>query len=165
MDNNRGNSGSVIKAIAIIYMVVGLIGSAVVAGQLADSLSRGEGGFLYFLVLSSFVFLVALVFYGFGELIGNTAETNGVLTKQLNEINKRLDNMEQERKIAAPQAKSDVTAPTEAEPEKQMPAKEPVHIVDMDSDFFESLQELDSVGEMVDRLSKKYAAQSNPDID
>lgn len=175
MNYNRGSSGSVIKAIAIIYMVIGLISSAVVAGQLADSLSHGKGGFLYFLVLSSFVFLVALVFYGFGELIGNTAETNGLLQAQADELRALKKMLSDRPVVAAPEtagrAKIEQKQSSGAilqDPEANRPSepvfKEVAPLPVSDKMFFSSLLGLDSAKAMLDRINEQYPSTKNPDI-
>lgn len=165
MGYNKGTSGNVIKVIAIILMIVGLIGSAVTGSQLAENLSGGRGGFLYFLVLGLVSALPSLMLYGFGELIQNTSETHELLTQQLNEINQRLQNMEQEHEKDTNQPKANASTSTAAVPVKPNPVKEPAPFVDKEQDFFESLLESDSIGEMIEHLSKEYSAQGNPDID
>lgn len=92
MDNKGSVVGSVIKVIAIIFLVIGVIASIVASLKLCSVEA--------FFPIVTAVGVSALIFYGFGELIDNTDEMLTALfyaqsmNDQMKKMNEQLASME-----------------------------------------------------------------------
>lgn len=122
MENNSGNT---LKIIAIIFGVLGVIGSIVLGVMVGNNTYIDGLGFGVFVGTALSSFLSALVLYGFGELIDNSSQINTRMAKterQLEEIKSRLNAAPAAARVPQAAKATPVTAPKAAAKPAAAPA-------------------------------------------
>ena len=165
MENNSGNT---LKIIAVILGILGVIGAVILGVTVGNNTYIDGLGFGTFVGVAFSAFLSALMLYGFGELIDNSAQINERMVKtekQLEEIKVRLGNVPVAAE--APQAVCTVPAPqaapaADAKPVAETEVKTPAPVekkapVDVPAGF----ENLNTAKEIYKRFCELYEGKQN----
>ena len=112
----ENNSGKALKTIAVILGILGVIGAIVLGAMVGNNTRIGGIGFGVFVGTAISSFISALVLYGFGALINNTANiaySNNEMNNRIKRLEKKLEDVlaEQEEKQAMPAEAKPVKTP------------------------------------------------------
>ena len=104
------SSGKTMKTIAVILGILGVIGAIVLGATVGKNTYIDGLGFGTFVGVAISSFISALVLYGFGELIENTAN----ISYSNNEMNNRIKRLEKKLEDVLAENEEKQTMPAEA---------------------------------------------------